>query len=130
MFTSPFTFGFSLMQQTMYQHTRNSWQVCQYTSVVCHHVYWLKKALNISNITFLGYLGKVYRPIVICNLADGLALLCEQMVIGSNLTRVSIFLNACNYKYVKCRISSYHQYYFLCGRNFLTNYRSYVKFVR
>jgi hypothetical protein len=32
-----------------------------------------EKLLNMSSITLLGYLGKVYSTTVICSLADGLA---------------------------------------------------------
>jgi hypothetical protein len=32
-----------------------------------------EKSLNMSSITFLGYLGKVYSTTVICRLADGVA---------------------------------------------------------
>lgn len=74
MFAGPFTFGSSLKIATY-----NVSADVQLLSNFPVHISFLplyvlaEKSLNMSSITFLGYLGKVYSTTVICRLADGVA---------------------------------------------------------
>lgn len=74
MFAGSFTFGSSL-KIAMYNVSADVQLLASFpVHTCCLPVCVLaEKLLNMSSITLLGYLGKVYSTTVICSLADGLA---------------------------------------------------------
>jgi hypothetical protein len=74
-FAGPFTFGSSLKIATY-----NVSADMQLLAIFPVHIRFLQvcvlaeKLLNMSSITFLGYLGKVYSTSIICSLADGFSM--------------------------------------------------------